>query len=123
MTDAVPDGRLNPPNPLLDAHRANGDRATIGDVDTVRRQFGFAIPTDTALQAIAYFSPGGVIEIGAGLGYWAHLLHERGTDIIACDRHPPPSSNSTWFADAEPFFDIGEAGGAAPCRRCDHVAR
>lgn len=30
-----------------------------------------------------------VVEMGAGTGYWAALLQQRGVDVVALDRHPP----------------------------------
>lgn len=47
--------------------------------------FGFAIPTEKALREILQVSPKGVVEIGAGSGYWAKLLQLLGGDVIACD--------------------------------------
>ena len=48
----------------------------------------WAVPTDEALEAIAKHSPRGVVEIGAGTGYWAGLLRERGVDVVAYDTEP-----------------------------------
>ena len=54
------------------------------------RSFGFAIPDEEALLAVARYGP--IIEVGAGAGYWAYELEALGVDIIATDIHPPPSS-------------------------------
>lgn len=48
-------------------------------------RYSFAIPSEQALTEIAKYSP--IIEIGAGTGYWAKLLEERGTDIVAFDTY------------------------------------
>jgi len=48
----------------------------------------WAVPTDEALEAIAKYSPGGVVEIGAGTRYWAGLLRDRGVDVVAYDVAP-----------------------------------
>ena len=46
-----------------------------------------------ALAALADRAP--LIEIGAGLGYWAELLRRRGVEVAAYDSHPPsPSSHA-----------------------------
>lgn len=50
-------------------------------------KYSWGIPNDEALNEISKYSP--IIEIGAGLGYWASLLRERGTRIIPTDIHPP----------------------------------
>jgi hypothetical protein len=36
--------------------------------------YAFALPTDGALGAIAAVSPDGVVELGAGPGFWARML-------------------------------------------------
>lgn len=48
----------------------------------------WAVPTDEALEAIARHSPNGVVEIGAGTGYWAGLLRDQGVDVVAYDVAP-----------------------------------
>lgn len=55
-----------------------------------QRHYSWAIPNDAALDAIAQCSPRGVVEIGAGGGYWTRLLRGRGVDVIAYDRAPRP---------------------------------
>ena len=56
---------------------------------------------------IGSVSPDGVVELGAGTGYWARLLHERGVDVVAYDRWPPPSDENR-FVDAVPWFTVAE---------------
>lgn len=83
-------------NPALDEWRACfGDdhfntyerRRFPLDAHTHRRRvtsvYSFAVPTDEALDAIASYGP--VVEIGAGTGYWASLLEDRGCDVVAYD--------------------------------------
>lgn len=74
--------------------------------DEILRRYGFAVPTAAALDAIANCSPHGVIEIGAGTGYWAAHLAQLGVDIAAFDRHPPPSRDNQWFAGTEPWYPV-----------------
>ena len=93
-------------NPLAEAHRRTAgllgpdgkDRAS-----TINR-YGFSIPNDQALQAIVSFSPTGVVEVGAGTGYWSRLLYEHGVDVVAYDLAPPPSASNRWFADSQPWY-------------------
>jgi hypothetical protein len=54
-------------------------------------EYAWAIPNDGALAAIAACGP--IVEIGAGAGYWAYLLQERGVDVVAYDREP---QEKTW---------------------------
>jgi hypothetical protein len=68
--------------------------------------YAFAMPTESALRAVAEASPHGVVEIGAGTGYWARLLHDRGVDVVAFDAAPPPSPSNTWFAGVALWFPV-----------------
>lgn len=94
-------------NPYLDAYERW--RTTPHDPEVredLIRTFGFAIPSAEALLLIAVHSPAGVIEIGAGTGYWARLLADRGVDVVAFDIAPPPSEDNFWFAGEEPWFPV-----------------
>lgn len=52
--------------------------------------YGYAVPTHDAIAAVADFVDGEpTLEIGAGLGLWAHLLSDAGVDILATDAVPP----------------------------------
>lgn len=50
-------------------------------------RFSWAVPTDSALEALARHAP--LVECGAGTGYWTALLRARGVDAIAYDLRPP----------------------------------
>eukprot|EP00294_Goniomonas_avonlea_P008586 CAMPEP_0114566260 /NCGR_PEP_ID=MMETSP0114-20121206/14785_1 /TAXON_ID=31324 /ORGANISM="Goniomonas sp, Strain m" /LENGTH=431 /DNA_ID=CAMNT_0001752635 /DNA_START=26 /DNA_END=1317 /DNA_ORIENTATION=+ len=58
-------------------------------VTPLRSLYSWAVPTVEALEAISSFSPCGLIEVGAGTGYWASLLEERGVSVEAFDIAPP----------------------------------
>ena len=47
-------------------------------------KYAWAVPDDRALRILKHFSP--LIEIGAGKGYFSHLLWNNGVDIVAFDR-------------------------------------
>jgi hypothetical protein len=65
--------------------------------DEMVMTFAWAIPNQAAIDAIAALSP--IVEVGAGLGYWAYLLEKAGADIVAYD-----IGNDTYFdTDAEPW--------------------
>ena len=49
----------------------------------LRKFFSWAIPCEEALQTIKKYGP--ICEVGAGSGYWASLLADRGVDIEAYD--------------------------------------
>lgn len=50
------------------------------------RKFAWAIPNEEALQTIEKYGP--IVEIGAGGGYWAMLLRNRGVKVDAYDESP-----------------------------------
>lgn len=90
-------------NPLLDLWRATpgqqtdrygltdpGGIVTAGAVrDPGHDWFAWAIPDDTALDAITRHSArAGIVEVGAGTGYWARQVEDRGLPVVAYDLHP-----------------------------------
>lgn len=61
--------------------------------DDLCRRFSWACPNAEALELIAAQGP--IIEIGAGAGYWAHLLRSRyHVNILAYDHKPPSKGKS-----------------------------
>lgn len=81
--------------------------------DALVRRYSFAVPYEGALAAIGRISPCGVIEIGAGTGYWARLLHERGVGVVAVDVAPAPSAHNKWFAETPAWWDVEEGDESA----------
>lgn len=58
------------------------------------QKYSWAVPSGNAIKMIAKHGP--VIEIGAGTGYWAHLLRKAGVDVLAYDRAPPWMRKNSW---------------------------
>jgi hypothetical protein len=54
------------------------------------QKYAWAISDQKALGILQRFSP--IVEMGAGKGYWAHLLQQQGVEIRAYDLHPPSPS-------------------------------
>lgn len=50
------------------------------------RRYSYVLPEPHLLRAIATYTP--LVEIGAGTGYWAHMLTKLGADVVAYDRAP-----------------------------------
>ena len=46
----------------------------------------FAVPSEAALQVLSQHSP--IVEMGAGTGYWVHILQRRGIQCVAYDARP-----------------------------------
>lgn len=60
------------------------------------RRYAWAIPNEAAIDRIAACAkeaPGGITEIGAGTGYWAWCLRQKGVLIAPYDLEPPAE---TW---------------------------
>ena len=74
--------------------------------DHLRKQYGFAIPNEQALDLLVSLSP--IIEIGAGTGYWAYLLQQRGADVLAYDRKPPREGKN-WYGMAREWVAVEKA--------------
>jgi hypothetical protein len=108
-------------NPLLEAH---GDWLAAGrdpDVsEELTRSYAFAVPTESAIAAIVSTDRSGIVEIGAGLGYWAAMLSAAGLDVVAYDIAPPPSEENQWFSGRQPWHPVlkGDASAVA-----DHAER
>lgn len=93
-------------NPYLDEWNRHRQRSDAPGRDELVSRYGFAVPDDAALELVARHAPEGVVELGAGLGYWARLLADRGTDVVAYDLAPPPSPDNQWFSGAQPWFPV-----------------
>lgn len=61
-----------------------------------------AVPTIEALEVLADLGP--LLEIGAGGGYWARLLRDRGADVLAVDL--PDGCRGSWDLRGSPWTDI-----------------
>ncbi|MES2504783.1 MAG: hypothetical protein V4534_07900 [Myxococcota bacterium] len=66
-----------------------------GIIRDLARQYAWAIPDIPALRMLQKHSP--IIEIGAGAGYWAHLLSEMDVDIVAYDDFSWTTRRKLWF--------------------------
>ena len=96
-------------NPLLVEH---GRCGPVRREELIRtplvRDHAYGIPNQEALDAIAEASPAGVVEVGAGTGYWARLLHDRGVDVLAFDLRPASTGTNHFVNDAS-WFRVEEA--------------
>ena len=75
----------------------------------LQANYAWAIPTQEAVDAIAeWCAPAGVVEIGAGAGYWAWMLQQAGVDVVAYDIEP---GLNHWVTRGECFAPV-RVGGA-----------
>lgn len=65
-------------------------------------RYAWAVPSEEALQFLVKMSP--LVEIGAGSGYWAKMIADRGGDILAYDIF-----EEGWDFEQQ-WFDVREGG-------------
>lgn len=86
----------------------NGTTQDVVDRMEARRRltlfYAWAVPTEEAVNTIAELSP--ILEVGAGKGYWAHLIAEAGADILAYDIEP----GGRIFTVGPMYFDVQKGG-------------
>jgi hypothetical protein len=80
-------------------------------------KYGFAIPNEEAIQKLVALSP--IVEMGAGIGYWASLISAAGGQIEAYDKFLG-AANAYSFKHREPWFPV-QAG--EPKLLTTHTAR
>lgn len=99
----------------------------VGDVQVIRRshdagldrtslcaRYAWSIPSPGSVAWIANLAgERGVVEIGAGSGYWAWQLSQASVDVVAYDPHPVGEDNK--FAKRGPYYPvrIGDESAAA----------
>jgi hypothetical protein len=65
--------------------------------DELCRRFAWAIPSPQAVHALRrVLARRGLVEIGAGTGYWAALLAHAGVDVRGYDTAPPALGANRW---------------------------
>lgn len=79
--------------------------ARVLDLDGRRRElaarFSWSIPTEAALGLVGDHGP--LVEVGAGTGYWAALLRDRGIDVRPTDADP---AGSTYHRDGRTWTEV-----------------
>lgn len=92
----------NRAQPLLNAGRVTGRRLHLRQ--ELRAHYAYSIPTAEAIQRLVSLGP--LVEIGAGLGYWAHLIDQMGGDIICYDKQR--STENQYTTDRSAYFPVKE---------------
>ena len=87
----------------------------------VCRRWAWAVPNAAAITAIADAAPHGVVEIGAGGGYWAHELRRAGVDVTAYDPHPPTDPAPSRWHLGHPWADVHQGDHTAAANHPDRA--
>ncbi len=113
------------PNPYLEEFRAARHHPDREDWDfqwSFAHRYSWSVPTSKALVAIKLFATGGVVEIGAGTGYWANLLRGLSVDVVAYDAHPVETGRNGFHSSKKTTVPVASftrvlRGGATACSR------
>ena len=105
----VSDGEADAHRWLLSTH------VDINNHDAYRRMFNqtysYGIPNVEALDAIIRHSPFGVVDYGAGPGYWTWLLRKREVSVKAIDVDPQSSDLTRYNGPpAQAWTDVDRGG-------------
>ncbi|EER03117.1 hypothetical protein Pmar_PMAR023229 [Perkinsus marinus ATCC 50983] len=68
--------------------------------------YAYATPTESALELLSSFVPGGVVEVGSGTGYWAKLLRDRNVKVLALDKNPPDHQANAYHGRCRPHTEV-----------------
>ena len=104
--------RLNLPSDfskLLDPEMDEKHRGDLFEAEdeNAMEKYAWAIPDERALRICAHFGP--LVEMGAGAGYWARLLRERGVIISAYDKDVDDDCKAAGVG-VKPFTKIEKGG-------------
>lgn len=82
--------------------RGGAGTARMAYAQTVLQEtYAYAIPSPGTLDWIVDVAGGrGICEVGAGRGYWAAMLADRGVEVVAYDSEPPETSANPSFPNA-----------------------
>lgn len=82
-------------------------------------RYAWGIPSDEAIDLLASLAP--IVEVGAGGGYWAMLLRDRGADVVAYDADPgtQPAPYAARMIPRRLWTDVGVAEAAVAGRHPD----
>ncbi len=72
----------------------------------VRNIYSWAIPTEEAIHFIASHTPNGIVEVGAGFGYWAWLLRQINVQVYPYDIAP----DGNLWCDGSPWTSVLQGG-------------
>ena len=83
-------------------------------------RYSWSIPSPGSVAWIAKLTADcGVVEIGAGSGYWAWQLSQAGVDVVAYDPHPVGEGNK--YAKHGPYHPVRVGDQAAAAEHGDRV--
>ena len=84
-------------------------------------EYAYAVPSDGALDALAAVGP--LVEIGAGTGYWASCLRERGVAVEAFDVAPPGDGANAYHGRSKAWTAVKRGGVAEAVAAATRGAR
>lgn len=86
------------------------------------QEYTWAVPNKEALIAIYDFAAGrGIVEVGAGNGYWASMLRQMGLDVLAYDAHPLELGSGNPYHIGKSYTEIKLGGTEVAAQHPDRV--
>lgn len=68
----------------------------------LRWKYSYAVPNEKAIKYLVKHSP--IVEMGAGLGYWASLVEKEGGNVMCFDKKEPQENE--YVTRKEPFHPV-----------------
>lgn len=98
---------------VVDGGNVSGSARLAFAQTILQRHYAYAIPSPETVEWCLRFSDGsGVVEIGAGRGYWAAQLAKAGIEVRAYDSEPPGQTNNASFprvpGQPDTWYEVGD---------------
>lgn len=102
-------------NPQVPMFITRDGTSTYGLRRALVGKYSWAIPSPEAIQFITEHARQGIVEIGAGVGYWAAQLTKAGISVMAYDVAPTSISDNIYHQRHEEWHPVmlGRADAAA----------
>jgi hypothetical protein len=84
-------------NPYWNAFVQVGDAPAADVRKNLISLYALAVTSPLALKLIGEFASGGLVEIGAGTGYWKFCLEQLGIEVAAYDLAPVNMADNRYF--------------------------
>ena len=97
---------------IFDPKLSDKERGDLFEAEPEEAQeiYAWAIPDERALRICEAFAP--IVEIGAGAGYWARLLRDRGVDVACYDKDVGDETRAAGI-EAAPWTEVRRGGAEA----------
>lgn len=112
--------RINTDIAMQEAFKVHRERGKVANqleilndiiVRPLQHTLAFGTPSNDVLKEMIAHSPNGIVEMGAGTGYWSFVLSKLGADIVAYDARPNEENGNEYF-DSQSYFRVKQGDAA-----------